>query len=287
MDELTPGPVAPSLDLQAARARTGDRAALDHVVRAVQDDVYNLALRFLWHPQDAEDATQEIFIRILAGLPDFRGESGFRTWVYRVACNTLLTLRERRREHAHVSLDEFGEDLAHGMSDHPLRVQNGEDDVDERLMLEEVKIGCTLALLQCLDRNQRLAYILGEIIELDHNDAAGVLETTPTVYRKRLSRARASIVSFMTSRCGLVNPDNSCRCRRRVTTAIGLGRVVPSNLLFATSHERARTFPEVLVEIRRLEAARRAAALYRSHPTAEPSGAFASWLKGLLDDTPP
>ena len=153
-------------------------------------------------------------------------------------------------------------------------------------MLEEVKIGCTLAMLQCLDRGQRLAYILGDIVELDHNEAAEVLATTSATYRKRLSRARASIVSFMTSRCGLANPVNACRCRRRVAGAVALGRVAPTNLLFASSLAQARRFPQVLAEIRRLEETRRAAALYRSHPEARPSGAFVSWLKKLLDDMP-
>ena len=83
----------PTLDAEVARARAGDRAALESVVRAIQKDVQGLALRFLWHPQDAEDAAQEILVRVVTGLGGFRGESGFRTWVYRVACNTLLSLR--------------------------------------------------------------------------------------------------------------------------------------------------------------------------------------------------
>jgi len=64
------------------------------VIVAVQSDVYGLALRFLWHPQDAEDATQEILIRVITGLGNFRGDSVFRTWVYRIACIKLLTLRK-------------------------------------------------------------------------------------------------------------------------------------------------------------------------------------------------
>jgi hypothetical protein len=148
-------------------------------------------------------------------------------------------------------------------------------------LLEEVKIGCTLALLMCLDRNHRLAYVLGEIMEMDHNAAAEVLEITPTAFRKRLSRARARITSFMMSRCGLVNSANACRCRRRVDAAVKLGRVDPGNLLFATSLEQARRFPEVLVTIRELESAQRAAALYRSHPEARPTEATREWLARL------
>ena len=281
-NHTTPG-AAEILEHEVARAKCGDRAALESVVRAVQKDVYNLAIRFLWHPQDAEDTTQEILIRVLTGLGGFRGESGFRTWVYRVACNALLTLRKQRMEQQSLSFEQFDEDLAHGLSDTPLRI---EDDASERLLLEEVKIGCTLAMLQCLDRDHRLAYILGEIMELDHIQAAEALETTPAAFRKRLSRARASIISFMKSHCGLISPTNACRCHRRVSTAMELGRVDPAHLLFATSQQQAKRFPQVLDEIRQLEETRRAAALYRSHPEARTSGAFVAWLKKLLDEMP-
>jgi RNA polymerase sigma factor (sigma-70 family) len=283
MDERAPTQGDQSLALEVVRAKGGDRSALESVVRAVQQDVYGVALRFLWHPQDAEDATQEILIRVITGLGGFRGDSGFRTWVYRVACNTLLTLRKQRMEQRSMSFEEFGEDLARGLSDDPLYVEH---DVEHELLLEEVKIGCTLAMLLCLDRNHRLAYILGEIVELDHHEAAEVLETTPAAFRKRLSRARASITSFVTSRCGLVNPANACRCRRRVATAIDLGRVHPAKLLFASSLDRAKRFPHVLVKIRQFEETRRVAALYRSYPDPKPSEAFVSWLRKVVDEKP-
>jgi RNA polymerase sigma factor (sigma-70 family) len=284
MNEKAPLQPKLALERDVDRARAGDRGALESVVRAVQKDVYRVALRFLWHPQDAEDATQEILIRVITGLGSFRGDSSFRTWVYRVACNTLLSLRKNgRMERQAVSFDEFGDDLARGLSeDFPVV----EYDPDKALLLEEVKIGCTLAMLMCLDRDHRLAYILGEIVELDHHEAAEVLEIAPGAYRKRLSRARASITSFMTSRCGLANPANACRCRRRVATAVGLGRVDPANLLFASSLDHARRFPQVLAKIRQLEETRRAAALYRSHPDPKPSAAFVSWLRKVVDENP-
>jgi len=269
------------LESEVARAKAGDRDALESVVRAVQKDIYRMALRFLWHPQDAEDATQEILIRIVTGLASFNGDSGFRTWVYRVACNTLISLRKKgRMERQSLTFDAFGEDLAQGLSDDPLTATS---DSEQAVLLEEVKIGCTLAMLMCLDRDHRLAYIVGEILELDHQEGAEVLEITPATYRKRLSRARAQITSFMMSRCGLANPDNACRCRRRVARAIELCRVDPKNLLFASSSDQARRFPDVVVSIRQLEATRRAAALYRSHPDPKPPEALVSWLKTILD----
>jgi RNA polymerase sigma factor (sigma-70 family) len=268
------------LEAAVTRAKAGDRAALDAVVRAVHKDVYNLALRFLWHPQDAEDAAQEIMIRVVTGLATFRGESAFRTWVYRVACNALLTLKQQRMEERRLSFEAFGKDLADGLAE---RTPSDEPGPERRLLLEEIKVGCTLAMLLCLGRDERIAYILGEILELDHAEAAAALEISPAAFRKRLSRARGGINSFMQAHCGLANPANACRCHRRADAAVRLGRVDPANLLFASSAEQAKRFPRVLAEIRRLEDTRRAAALYRSHPRAEPSAAFAQWLKGLLE----
>ncbi len=277
MAERVPMESDESLEFEVARAQAGDRNALESVVVAVQKDIYGVALRFLWHPQDAEDATQEILIRVTAGLSRFRGESRFRTWVYRIACNTLLTLRKRRMEEQALTFEQFGEDLARGLSDY-----SPENDPNESLLLEEVKIGCMLALLLCLDRNHRLAYILGEILELDHHEAAAVLEIAPDAFRKRLSRARARITAFMASRCGLVNRSNACRCRRRVDVAVTLGRVDPAYLLFASSDEQAKQFPQVLAQIRELEEVRRSAALYRSHPQPGSSEALVSWLRSVV-----
>jgi RNA polymerase sigma factor (sigma-70 family) len=281
MNSATPTQRDQGLELDVVRAKAGDRSALELVLRAVQNDVYGVAVRFLWHPQDAEDATQDILIRVVTGLAGFRGNSSFRTWVYRVACNTLLTLRTKRMEQRSITFEEFSEDLARRLPDDALRI---ECDQDQALLLEEVKIGCTMAMLLCLDRDHRLAYVLGEIVELEHHEAAAALAIAPATFRKRLSRARARITAFMTSRCGLVNSTNACRCRRRVASAVALGRVDPAHLLFASSLEQARRFPQVLATIRQLEETRRAAALYRSQPDPHVSEDFLSRLRKVVNE---
>ena len=139
-------------------------------------------------------------------------------------------------------------------------------------------------MLQCLDREHRLAYILGEIMELDHVQAANVLDVSSAAFRKRLSRARTNILSFMNSYCGLVNPNNNCRCHRRLATAITLGRVDSQRLHFASSPQTAKQFPHLLAQIRQLEATRRAAALYQSHSEASQSNTFTLWLRKLLNE---
>jgi RNA polymerase sigma factor (sigma-70 family) len=260
-------------------AQQGDRSALESIVKEVQPQLHGLALRFLWHPEDAEDATQEILVRIVTKLGSFRGESGFRTWAFQVACNALRTLRRQRMERPEMSLEAFAADLGTGLSDEPVATT---PPVEESLLWEEVKIGCTTAMLLCLDREHRLAYILGEILELDHRTAAAALEVSPDAYRQRLARARAGIVGLMKARCGLAHPENPCRCRRRVATAMARGLLDPARLQFARSADRALRFPQVLDEIRRLEELQRAAALQRSHLLPPPSEGFVLWLRRLI-----
>lgn len=144
-----------------ARSREGDRAALDSLVGMVQPIIYKLAQRFLMVPADAEDATQEILLKIVTRLGQFDGRSQFTTWVYAVATNHLRDVKKRAPERT-VTFTEFGEDLAEGLAQSPYQSP------DASRLVEEVRIGCTLAMLQCLEPEARLAYILGEILELDH-----------------------------------------------------------------------------------------------------------------------
>jgi RNA polymerase sigma factor (sigma-70 family) len=241
------------------RAQSGDRAALEEIVRDVQGRVYGVALRMLWHPEDAQDVTQEILLRVVTHLGGFRGDSKFETWVYRIAVNHLLTWRKSRMEEQGLTFEAFGRDLEEGLADH------GEH-LDNVILSQEIRVGCTLGMLLCLDRAHRIAYILGEILELNSNEAASVLKVGRSAFRKRLERARSQIVAFMKARCGLANAENPCRCRRRLPRAVELHRVDRKHLLFAGEMQNANAFPDVLTDIRRLEEAQRAVALFRSHP---------------------
>jgi RNA polymerase sigma factor (sigma-70 family) len=243
----------PAVDEAAVAAAVGgDRDALETVLRAVQDDIYRLAHRMLWHPQDAEDATQEILVKVATRLSTFRGDARVTTWVHRIAVNHLLTARKRRTERQALSFEAFGEDLAQGR-DRPFDAPG----VDEELLAEEVKVGCTQGMLLCLDRPHRIAYILGDILELPGDEAASILDISAAAYRKRLQRAREHIQQFMRGHCGLIDPTNPCRCSRRVGTAIATGRVDPDRLLFAGRVAR---------HVESIERMRDAAAVFRSHP---------------------
>lgn len=242
-----------------ARAVDGDKAALAEVVHQLQDPLYRLALRMVWRPADAEDATQEILIRVITRLATWRAEAKLLTWAYRVGVNYLLNLRRQtpQEEANGVSLDDFREGLADGLATADYTGP------EARLLAEEVRLSCSQALLQCLERGERVAFVLGEVFELPSTDAAWILDTTPAAYRKRLERTRQRIRAFMGSTCGLVNPEAFCRCARRVDKAVAIGRINPKRLAFATHPVNGRTVAEAAEQMHRLHDA---AGVLRAHP---------------------
>jgi RNA polymerase sigma factor (sigma-70 family) len=263
-----------ALEDDARRAIDGDRDALDRLVRDLQGNVYGLALRMLWNREDAEDATQEILVRVVTRLAQFDFRSKLKTWVYRVAVNYILDVKKSPVERLHVTFERFAEDLADGLS------SDGPADADRSLLTEEVKIGCTLGMLQCLDRQHRLAYVFGEILELPGPEAAEALEITPALFRKRLQHARTAIESFTRSHCGLASDSAACACHRRVPAALRVGRVRPDALDFASE---ASSYQEIRSYVRRVEDARWALEVHRtSHPRAS-SIDFARRLAQALD----
>ena len=93
------------------RAKSGDRAALEALVGRHQAWIYNIAVRMLYHPQDAEDATQEILVKALTALSSYEGRSSFRTWLYRIAVNHVLNTKRGRLEPARMSFNCYAHAL--------------------------------------------------------------------------------------------------------------------------------------------------------------------------------
>ena len=268
-----------ALEDLARHAIGGDREALDSLVRALQGDVYGLALRMLWNREDAEDATQEILVRIVTRLAQFDFRSRLKTWVYRIAVNYILDVKKSPVERMHLNFQRFGDDLIDGLA------SDGPADSERSLLVEEVKIGCTLGMLQCLDRPHRLAYVLGEILELSGPECAEALGISPELFRKRLQHARTAIEAFTRAHCGLVSDTAACACHRRVPAALRLGRVRPDGLDFA---QQPSSYLETRGLVRRAEQARWALHVHRTtHPrvsTVDFARRLAQSLESLRDD---
>ncbi len=217
-------------DLQALQADTvrqaceGDRHALRQLVSAMQRPFYNLALRMLGDKSLAEDATQECLLRVVTHLSQYRSEAKLGTWATRIAVNAILDFKNGIARGARLHFDEFAEGLANGRD--PSAPERPEDAV----LLKELKTLCGRALLHCLDGDHRVAFVLGEILEFEAEDAAEILGLEPATWRKRLSRARAELTAFLTRECSVHTPGGACACHHRLGRALQIGRVDPSKL---------------------------------------------------------
>jgi RNA polymerase sigma factor (sigma-70 family) len=261
---------ADELAAHVERAQRGDGPAVEAVLVAVGDGVHRLALRMTGSPDDALDASQEILVKVLTRLSTFNGEATFTTWVHRVAVNHLVDRKRSATERFELTFGAFAQDLHDRLA--PV-APNAGPELD--LLAREVKHGCTLALLTCLDRQSRVAYVLGEVFGVSSTDGAWICETTESAYRKRLSRARAIVREFVTEHCGLVTPAARCHCRKRVPAAVTLGRVDPTVAEPATASDVEEAVAE-------MEALYDTAGLLRSVPDAIAPGEVAVQIGSLL-----
>ena len=258
-------PAEESLEALAARAVSGDRVALERVCERLRDPIFRLSLRFLSDPADAEDCTQEILIQVITHLGSFEGRSKLTTWVYRIASRYLLRTKRRGAEPTVHSAAEIGEYLDAHLAPSPYPT---EDEVEYRLLREEVRISCTYGMLLTLSRDVRLAYILGDLVELTDQEGAEALEISPAAFRQRLARARRTIRPIIAERCGLVDAKNPCRCDRQIQGALDNGLIPPSGPVLVRLERGAPAVDpdELSRAVQQLDVAERFAGLFRTEP---------------------
>ncbi len=264
-----------------AAAQTGDRGALTELIERHRPWVYNIALRMMGDPGSAEDATQDIFIKVLRRIGSFEGRSSFRTWLYRVAFHHLLNAKRSRGEQHHTTFEEYGA----GLQAAP---DLGLDDIprpERELLVEEAMTACMTGMLLCLSRDQRLSYVLGTLFEVPDTLAAEILEIPAATFRKRLQRARADLHNFMNGHCGLINKDNPCRCARKTKTFMQAGFVDRNDLKFqrdrlSTIGQAAPRDASVVYD----KLTHDYPALYRNHPFSDPKQ-LVERLATMLENT--
>lgn len=265
-----------------AQASGGDREALQKLVLRHQAWIYNIAVRMVFQPQDAEEVTQEVLVKVITRLSTFQGKCHFRTWLYRIAANHVLNMRRRSVEMQSLTFARYGAAID-GTPDLDLPDPSSVP-VEVPLLVEEAKIGCTTGMLLCLDRKQRLIFTLGEILGVSDTVGGEVLEMTADNFRQSLARARRDLYSFMNNQCGLVNKNNPCRCPKKTKGFIEQGHVDPNNLWFVPRHvERVKdAAAETVREIEDVVEGQYAA-IFRDHPFLQPSDQV-HWLRRLLEN---
>lgn len=251
-------------EMLVEKSRAGDMDALDVLVRRHQSWIFNLALRMVWRRDVAEDATQEICIKAVTKLSTFAGQSAFRTWLYRIAVNHLLNVRKSEMEEKRMTFSDMGASLD-GVPDEELPDKRMLP-VDTAVLVEEAKLGCITAMLMCLDRKQRLAFILGEVFGEKSESGGAAMAISAENFRQLLSRARHDLYQFMNGKCGLVNKANPCRCSRKAKGFMRNGWLDGANLQFSRDRVAAvkAVAPDRLQELEVMD--RKHGGLYRMQP---------------------
>ena len=193
-------------------AQEGSQKALEKLVKLHQRFIYNVALKFVRDPDAAADLSQEVLIKMITKLTQFKGKSSFRTWLYKIVVSHFVKSNQKRSEQQVRSFAEYGAFLDNAYATQGM---TGEEEEEHHDKIEHIRTRCMTSMLLCLDRQQRIVFILGSIFNIKSNIAAKLLDITAENFRQQLSRAKADLFQFMDNKCGLINPNNPCRCSKK------------------------------------------------------------------------
>lgn len=265
-----------------ARSLEGDKAALTRLIEGHQKFIYNVALKFFNNLEDARDATQEVLLKMISRLSSYdASKAAFRTWLYRITFHHFLNAKQNAYEKNITGFPVFY-DLIDSV---PSQELAPDEESELALDIQESMVSCTAGMIMCLDREQRLVYIVGEVFEIGHRQAAEIFEITPENFRQKLSRARQDLHQWMHRRCGLVNLDNPCRCPKKTKGFIAKGWVNPRSRKWHSGTYR-RIADQVETRLEEVLDARDRlyASFYREHPYKEPVEGAETVLEGILGD---
>ena len=215
-------------DTLVRQSIAGDKEALNELVTIIQKDIYHLSLRMQGNLEDAMDATQEILIKVITHLSTFKFNCSFTTWCYRVAVNYLLNEKKRRSNRTTFSFEQLGDYLETGLSDY-----QGNDAKEKKMLEDEVQRVCTLGMVQCLNEQSRIVFILGEVLEFNSIDGADIMNISSENFRQLLSRARKKITDFTYTYCGKIRIGARCSCDKAINRSLAKGLIKEDPLALA------------------------------------------------------
>ncbi|MDO8785434.1 MAG: RNA polymerase sigma factor [Syntrophales bacterium] len=265
-------------------ALKGNGNGLTRLVLRHQAWIYNIAYKMVSDPNDAEDITQEILIKMITKLSTYDpGKSSFRTWLYRIVANHVINMKKKKYEKVIFN--------SHHITDYCLAAGKIPDDSpyshpENGVLVEEAKTGCLTGMLLCLDRRQRLVFILGEIFDVSASIGGEILEISESSFRQILSRSRKKIYAFLNENCGLVNKDNPCRCYKQIEPQIQIGWLSPDKIASQSHRDNRRKISEAIRDkVSNFEEQyySKYVQLFRDQPFHEPPD-LTRWISTTLKD---
>jgi RNA polymerase sigma-70 factor, ECF subfamily len=168
------------------KAATGDMGAFEEIYREFSSTVYTIALGITRDRQDAEEVTQDVFVKVFRGLKDFRFGSSFGTWLYRITMNTAINMYHKRARHGRESIryDDVKDALPPGA-----------DTAKEEMERQDASARIT-ELLKHISPEYQPCIMLREIEGLDYREIANILSIPLNTVRSRLKRAREALTAY-------------------------------------------------------------------------------------------
>jgi len=170
------------------RVQQGDKAAFDLLVIKYQHKIVHLVNRYVKDPSEAQDVAQDTFIKAYRALGDFRGESAFYTWLYRIAINTAKNyLLSRSRRHSEYEIDVQD---AEQVENAP---QLKDMDTPENMLMNEQIVEVIRSAIEKLPEEMRIAITLREFEGMSYEEIAEAMDCPIGTVRSRIFRAREAI----------------------------------------------------------------------------------------------
>jgi RNA polymerase sigma factor (sigma-70 family) len=208
------------------QALDGDAIALEALILRHQSWIFNISLNMTGDIQRAEDITQEILIKAISKLATYdQRKAAFRTWLYRIVANHVINMKESKKEQFFAShqvgldFNNFVLNLPDTKKLPPMR---------DKEIIDETKNYCTLCILLCLSRIERMVLILGAIFDVTDRIGAEICDISRANFRKILSRSRRKVADYFQNNCSLFDERNPCKCSEQVSYLTRLGLIKPN-----------------------------------------------------------
>ena len=182
--------------------QNGKKEAFKELFQRYKIKIYNLALKILKNREEAEEITQEVFIRAFSSLSKFQGRSEFSTWIYRIAynlCQDKIKIIQKNNQFQDSGIEKMEMIKAESNSD-----------PEKDFLLKEVCISCVNFSENFVSQNQRTVLVLKDAYGLSNEQISNVLDCNVGTVKARLARARLKVKEFLMDYCEIINPQTSC-----------------------------------------------------------------------------
>jgi RNA polymerase sigma-70 factor (ECF subfamily) len=173
------------------RCQRGDRAAFEALVKRYQDRIYNFVYRMTEDPDEAEDLTQEVFVRVYRSLPRFRGQASFQTWLYRIASNLCID-RHRHQERSPQVVRSLDAPVEGPDGEREFEVPDWQSNPESAFLSQELREQVHRALAS-LTEKLRVVVVMYDMQGLSYEEIAQILRCPVGTVKSRLFNARAAL----------------------------------------------------------------------------------------------